>query len=48
MLFRSGPILDAAEAEPIDYYFVEQDRCYGEDPFECLKQSREFLKEAIG
>ena len=43
-----GPILDAAEAEPIDYYFVEQDRCYGEDPFECLKQSREFLKEAIG
>ena len=42
------PILDAAEAEPIDYYFVEQDRCYGEDPFECLKQSHDFLKEAIG
>lgn len=32
-------ILRAAEAQPIEYYFVEQDRCYGADPFECLRSS---------
>ncbi len=27
-----------------EYIFVEQDNCYGEDPFDCLKESYEYLK----
>ena len=27
-----------------EYVFVEQDNCNGEDPFDCLKRSYEFLK----
>jgi len=38
-------ILKAAGEQPIDYYFVEQDRCYGEDPFECLRTSFDFFQE---
>jgi len=37
-------ILAAAAAQPIDYYFVEQDTCYGEDEFACLRRSYEFLR----
>ena len=33
----------AAEAGT-QYMLVEQDDCYGEDPFECLKRSYAFLK----
>ncbi len=29
-------ILDAAEKGGVEYYLVEQDRCYGRDPFESL------------
>lgn len=36
-------ILDAAEQHPIDYYFIEQDSCYGEDEFACLERSFDFL-----
>jgi sugar phosphate isomerase/epimerase len=36
-------ILGAAKAQPIEYYFVEQDACYGEDEFECLERSYRFL-----
>lgn len=36
-------ILAEAGKHPIEYYLVEQDNCYGEDPFECLSQSFEFL-----
>lgn len=36
-------ILGAAGRYPIDYYFVEQDTCYGEDEFECLARSYAFL-----
>lgn len=28
----------------VEYAFVEQDTCYGEDPFECLKKSYDYLK----
>lgn len=30
-----------------EYALVEQDDCYGESPFECLKQSREYLRKII-
>lgn len=36
-------ILSAAEQYPIDYYFIEQDNCYGEDEFDCLARSFNFL-----
>lgn len=36
-------ILEAAARHPVEYYFVEQDNCYGEDEFACLKQSYETL-----
>ena len=28
----------------VEYAFVEQDDCYGEDPYACLKKSYEYLK----
>lgn len=37
-------ILAAAEECGVEYALVEQDLTYGEDPFECLKKSYEFLK----
>ncbi|MBQ9086440.1 MAG: sugar phosphate isomerase/epimerase [Clostridia bacterium] len=36
-------IVDAAGKAGAEYLLVEQDKCYDEDPFECLKQSRQFL-----
>ncbi len=36
-------ILAAAEAQSINYYFVEQDSCYGADEFDCLQQSYDYL-----
>jgi sugar phosphate isomerase/epimerase len=36
-------ILAAAAEAPIEYYFVEQDSCYGEDEYECLRRSYQFL-----
>lgn len=38
-------ILDAAGQYPIDFYFVEQDDCYGEDEFACLERSFRYLTE---
>ena len=35
----------AAEAGGTKYVFVEQDRCYDEDPFVCMKKSYDYLKE---
>ena len=40
-------IVDAAKDAGVRYAFVEQDHCYGEDPFECLKESLECLR-ALG
>jgi hypothetical protein len=32
-------VLYEAENAGTEYLLVEQDNCYGEDPFECLKRS---------
>ena len=37
-------ILEACEKAGTQYLLVEQDDCYGEDPFECLKTSYQNLK----
>ena len=37
-------IFKAAEDSGVKYMLVEQDDCYGEDPFECLKRSYQYLK----
>lgn len=37
-------VFKAAEDSGVEYMLVEQDDCYGEDPFECLKRSYEYLK----
>lgn len=37
-------IFEAAEKAGTEYMLVEQDNCYGEDPFTCLKRSYDFLK----
>ena len=34
-------IIEAASASGVKYAMVEQDDCYGADPFECLRKSRE-------
>ena len=36
-------ILAAAEKAGTKYAFVEQDDCFGADPFDCLKKSYDFL-----
>ncbi|MBR7161309.1 MAG: sugar phosphate isomerase/epimerase [Clostridia bacterium] len=37
-------ILDAAQEAGTEYLLVEQDECYGEDPFACLKKSFDYLR----
>ena len=37
-------VFDAAEAAGVEYMLVEQDDCYGEDPFACLERSYRYLK----
>lgn len=37
-------ILAAAEQAGAKYLLVEQDDCYGEDPFDCLRRSYDFLR----
>lgn len=36
-------VFAAAEEAGTEYMLVEQDNCYGEDPFECLKRSYDYL-----
>ena len=36
-------IFKAAEAAGTSYMLVEQDDCYGEDPFDCMRRSYNFL-----
>ncbi len=36
-------ILRACDDAHVEYGFVEQDNCYGEDPFVCLKRSYDYL-----
>ncbi len=37
-------IISECEAAGTEYLLVEQDECYGKDPFECLKISYDFLR----
>lgn len=37
-------ILKACDDANVQYAYVEQDACYEEDPFDCLKQSYDYLK----
>ena len=37
-------IFQSAEGAGVKYMLVEQDDCYGEDPFACLKRSYAYLK----
>ncbi|HIV10364.1 MAG TPA: sugar phosphate isomerase/epimerase, partial [Candidatus Faeciplasma avium] len=37
-------IFEQSEAAGVEYMFVEQDDCYGEDPFDCLRRSYDYLK----
>ena len=37
-------VFKTAEASGTKYMMVEQDNCNGEDPFECLKRSYDYLK----
>lgn len=37
-------VFEKAEAAGTKYMLIEQDDCYGEDPFACIKRSFDFLK----
>lgn len=37
-------VVSAAEDAGVQYLLVEQDDCHGEDPFECMRRSYEYLK----
>ena len=37
-------VFEKARDAGVEYMFVEQDNCNGEDPFECLKRSYDFLR----
>ncbi len=37
-------ILETADAVGTQYGLIEQDDCYGRDPFECLKESLDYLR----
>lgn len=37
-------LLPAAEKAGAEYYLIEQDLTYGRDPFDCLRDSREYLR----
>jgi len=37
-------VMEAAEQAGVEWYLVELDNCYGEDPVECLARSHRFLR----
>jgi sugar phosphate isomerase/epimerase len=37
-------IFEAVRECDVEYAFVEQDSCYGEDPFDCLERSLQFIR----
>jgi len=37
-------LMPAAEAAGAEFFFIEQDMTYGRDPFDCIRDSREYLK----
>ena len=38
-------IMEAAKAAGVEYYIVEQDNCNGQDPFDALADSYNFISE---
>lgn len=40
-------IIKACYDAGVTHVFVEQDNCYGENPFDCLKASYDYLKELV-
>jgi sugar phosphate isomerase/epimerase len=43
-MIKFEPIVSELENAGTEFIFVEQDSCYGEDPFACLKKSLDYLK----
>ena len=41
-------IFDACKESGVKWAFVEQDDCYGENPFDCMKRSYDNLKKVLG
>ena len=41
-------IIQACLDENIEFGYVELDNCYGDDPFDCMKRSYEFLSSRYG
>lgn len=41
-------IIAACLEENIEYGYVELDNCYGEDPFDCMRRSYQFLSSRYG
>ncbi len=41
-------IIEACLAADVKYGFVELDECHGEDPFDCMKRSYDFLTSRYG
>ena len=39
------PIIDLAKSNGVKSYAIEQDDCYGRDPFDCVKSSYNFLRQ---
>lgn len=42
-VIKFEPLVDALSDAGTEFIFVEQDNCYGEDPFACLKRSYDYL-----
>ncbi len=40
-------IIKACYSAGVSHVFVEQDNCYGEDPFDCLKESYIYLEKLV-
>ncbi len=43
-IIKFEPIVAELEKAGTEFIFVEQDQCYGEDPFDCLKKSYDYLR----
>jgi len=43
-ILKFEPIIAALESAGTEVAFVEQDECFGEDPFDCLTKSYNYLK----
>lgn len=43
-IIKFEPIVSALEDAGCEFVFIEQDNCYGEDPFACVKKSFDYLK----